>query len=84
MATTGVADDTTDEIRALVIQRLRGMSLGERFQRCIEMTAAVEQLTIAGIRAAHPGIGDDDLARELVRRRYGTALAEAAYGPIAR
>lgn len=80
VTTTGAAVDTTDEIRALVVRRLRAMSPAERFQRCIEMTDAVEQLTIAGIRAAHPGIADEDIPRELARRRYGDALADAAYG----
>lgn len=84
VSATGSADDTTDEIRALVVQRLRAMSTAERFQRCVEMTAAVEQLTIAGIRAAHPDIDDVDIPRELARRRYGDALADAAYGRTGR
>ncbi|MBS1849183.1 MAG: hypothetical protein JST73_12980 [Actinobacteria bacterium] len=79
-----LVDDTTDEIRAIVTRRLRAMTPAERFAKCIEMTEAVEAFTVAGIKAENPLIGDADLVRELVRRRYGSALADAAYGATSR
>ena len=53
------------------------MSTIERMEQTVQLCRDVEILAIAGIRSAHPGYDDRDLARELVRRRYGAELAAA-------
>jgi hypothetical protein len=57
------------------------MSPGERALLCDQLSVAVTRLSLAGIRAQHPGLSDRDELRELARRRYGDDVAEAVYGP---
>ncbi len=73
--------DTAPEVVDLQVQCWRAMSIDERWALLDSLCADVDRLAIAGIRADHPGIDDADLPRELARRRYGDALADAAYGP---
>jgi hypothetical protein len=42
----------------------------------------VERLARADILAAHPGFGEIEICHELTRRRYGVALADAAYAGL--
>ena len=40
----------------------------------------VETIARAGISAQHPEYSQREILRELVRRKYGGALADSAYG----
>ena len=84
MAKLAIVEDTSAAVHSMVVSSLRAMSPSERFDKCVEMTSAVEALMIAGIRIARPRIDDSDIPRELVRRRYGSELAVAAYGAVHR
>jgi hypothetical protein len=44
-----------------------------------QLRVDVATLALAGIRAANPGMSDREVRRELARRRYGAALADAAF-----
>jgi hypothetical protein len=45
------------------------------------MCTDAEVLAVAGIRARHPDLSPAQVRRELARRQYGSALADAAYTP---
>ena len=57
------------------------MTMQERAIKAQELTDMCTMLAIAGIRAQHGRLSDDDLRWHLASRRYGRALADEAYGP---
>ncbi len=75
----GAARDTPPEVFDVLVDRWRAMSPCERASLAGRLSNDVATLATAGIRAGNPGIGNVDLAHELARRRYGSALADAAY-----
>ena len=58
------------------------MSTGERAELLQQLCIDVERLARAGIRARHPGYSEIEICHELARRRYGAALADAAYAGL--
>lgn len=73
--------DTEAEIVELQVARWRQMTIAERLDLVEQLCADVERMAVAGIRSAAPDLDDVGVRRELARRRYGSALADAAYGP---
>ena len=74
-----VVTDTDLEMLRRQYSCWRAMTVHERGALAARLSDDVEQLAIAGIRMDRPDIGADDLRHEVVRRRYGRALADAAY-----
>jgi hypothetical protein len=74
-----IIDDTDPEVADRMFERWRQMSIAERAALIDRLCLEVEQLAIAGIRFERPDIDDAELRYELVRRRYGRELADAAY-----
>ena len=64
------AGDTTDDADALQIEVLRGMTGGQRFELACEMSDAVRQIALAGLRNRHPEWSETDLLRGLMRQLY--------------
>jgi hypothetical protein len=58
-------------MEALYLQRIRGMSGEQRLAISVGLSDAVKELAIAGIRRDHPGISDEELKSELLKRMYG-------------
>ena len=58
------------------------MSIGERAELVQSLCIDVELLARAGIRAHQPGYSEIEICHELARRRYGAALADAAYAGL--
>jgi hypothetical protein len=71
--------DTASEIDAVLVARWRVMSANERASLTDRICRDVETIAIAGIRATMPSATDRDVRHELARRRYGSALADAAF-----
>ena len=71
--------DTHPDAWALQTERLRAMTIDERVELIEAMHSDLEALAITGIRMHYPGLDGRDLRRELARRRYGDALADATY-----
>lgn len=69
------ADTDGDALRRQV-DRWRSMSPGERARAADQMSIDVTRIAIAGIRAQHPDASDDDIRRELFRRRYGDSALD--------
>ena len=79
MFPSSIPADTSPEVFARQVERWRTMTIPERVELIEQLHADVEAMAIAGIRAATPGLSDLELRHELARRRYGSALADAAY-----
>jgi len=77
---SAVPADTSAEVFALQVEAWRRLSIVERVEIVRKLNANVERLAVAGIRMVDPDIDDDALRHELTRRRYGSELADAAYG----
>lgn len=56
------------------------MSVLERGELAERLTRDVIELAIAGVRHRHPELDDHAVLHEVARRRFGEALADAAYG----
>jgi hypothetical protein len=56
------------------------MTVAERAQVAADLNEMCTKLAIAGIRARHGELADDDLRWHLASRRYGDALADDVYG----
>lgn len=63
-----------------MVDRFKSMSIGQRAQAVDELNEMCTTLAVAGIRAQHGDVSDDELRWHLAFRRYGEALADAAYG----
>ena len=77
--TISAARDTPPEVFDLLVAEWRTMSPLERADLADRLSIDVGMLAVAGIRSQYPGLDGTDLAHELARRRYGSALADAAY-----
>ena len=58
------------------------MSVSERAELTQQLCLDVEQLARAGIVARYPAYSEIEICHELARRRYGDALANAAYAGL--
>jgi hypothetical protein len=76
---SAVPADTHPLAFAMLTARWSAMSIGERAELIQLLCRDVEQLARAGIHARHPDYSETEICHELARRRYGAALADAAY-----
>jgi len=79
VAQASVPADTDPAAFAVLVERWRSMSVAERVDLVDQITADVEQLAVAGIRAMHPDLTEPEIRHELARRRFGATLADEAY-----
>jgi hypothetical protein len=71
--------DTDAESYDVLVAAWRRMSVGERAELTQQLCLDVERLARADICALHPAFTEIEVSHELARRRYGRALADAAY-----
>ena len=74
--------DTDPAAFAVLVERWRAMTIQERAELTQQLCLDVERLARAGIVARYPTYSEIEICRELARRRYGTALADAAYAGL--
>ena len=82
MVQSAVPADTDPSAFAILTERWSEMSIGERAELLQKLCIDVERFARAGIRARHPGYSEIEICHELARRRYGAALADAAYAGL--
>ena len=75
--------DTPPEQRRKYYEMLRGLSMAERARKVVGLCRTVRALAVAGIRAAHPEAGPEEIRRHLVLRLYGREAANRLFGPAA-
>jgi len=82
VARSAVPADTDPAAFAVLTARWSAMSIGERAELTQQLCLDVEQLARAGIVARYPNYTEIEICHELARRRYGDALAGAAYAGL--
>ncbi len=76
------SSDTTPEVEAMIIERMRRASALEKWRMVAELNASVRALAMAGLRQRHPHASEAELRRRLAGLLLGEELAERAYGPL--
>ena len=79
MTGTSRPADTTREVHDMLIASWRAMTVAERAALIRQLCADVDRLARAGIVAREPTLTEIEVSRALARRRYGSALVDAAY-----
>lgn len=79
MVRSATPADTDPAAFAILTESWRAMSMQERADLTQRLCADVERLARAEIVARYPSYSELEVCRELARRRYGNALADAAY-----
>jgi len=79
---SAVPADTDPAAFAILAELWRAMSIRERAELTQRLCIDVEQIARAGIVARYPAYSEIEICHELARRRYGTALADAAYAGL--
>lgn len=74
------SSDTSSAAQAIVLARLKSMTLAERAHAAQELNDMCTTLSIAGIRSQHGEVTGDELRWHLAFRRYGKSLADEVYG----
>jgi hypothetical protein len=74
--------DTDPAAFAILTESWRAMSVQERADVTQRLCVDVERLARAGIAARYPSHSEIEICHELARRRYGSALADAAYAGL--
>jgi len=82
-AASGVAVDTSPEVWRKQMGALEAMTPQRRLQLWEALNAELAELEERALRRQHPSLDDREVLVELVRRRYGEALA-GAVGPAHR
>ncbi|HEY1119164.1 MAG TPA: hypothetical protein VGE43_15735, partial [Acidimicrobiales bacterium] len=75
-------DDTSAEARSRrrQIAAWRSMSETDKLLAFRHLCASVDSLARVGILLDHPAATENDVLRHLATRRFGSELAEAAFG----
>jgi hypothetical protein len=81
---SAIPADTSASEFAMLTERWSTMEIGERADLIQQLCIDVEQLARAGIHARYPDFSEMEICHELARRRYGSALADAAYAGLLR
>ncbi len=66
----------------MLADRWRSMTIDERVALIEQMCDDVDVLARAGIVASNPAASELEIVYELTSRRYGRALADAAYDKL--
>lgn len=66
--------------RAKYFEIMRNVSPEKRLKRSFSLTAVVVEIMAEGIRSRNADISDEELRREVIRRRLPSDLRYKAYG----
>ena len=72
--------DTTTDARRFYYRTLARMSPAERVALAMDLTAAADDLLRAAVRRRFPDADGEEFLYQLLRARYGRALAQKVYG----
>jgi hypothetical protein len=72
--------DTTPDARRFYYARLSQMTPAERVTVAMELTAAAAELTRASVHRRFPDAQGEEFEYQVLRLRYGRALADKVYG----
>jgi hypothetical protein len=63
--------DTSADAREAQVAAIRRMSPVERLRRAFELSEAMRELALVGLRTRHPGLSEPELIARLVGRSSG-------------
>ena len=81
LAMFGEMLDTSPAQQAAYYARLQRLTVGERAALLSRLCRGVRKLAEAGVRAAHPEYGPDEVRRAIAVRLYGEPVAQRLFGP---
>lgn len=79
-----LSSDTTAEAERIQIERWRAMTPLEKARIVSELSVAVQELALAGIRMRHPGASEEECRLRLAVLKLGRDLACAVYPEASR
>ena len=79
-AGVGLRDDADPVIAAMILERLRSMTHGDRANIVRAMNRSCETLALAGIRQRHPDADPEEIRMRLGVLRIGPQLMRDAFG----
>ncbi len=79
MAHTSIPADTDPEAYDVLVACWRSMSIADRVALIDQMNTDVEMMAVTGIKLTQPDLDGHELRHALASRRFGRALADAAY-----
>ncbi len=72
-------DDTTDAARAVQLAVLRRLGPSGRVQLAAEMSEDVRRIAFENERRRHPGLTEAEARRAVLRRTWGSDLADRVF-----
>jgi len=76
----GRATDTSERTDEVQFEILRRMTVQQRAELFTQMTLAVQELAMAGLRKQYPNATDDELRLRLAARRLGNDVVRKIWG----
>lgn len=73
-------DRMPERVRAKYLEILRAIPPGRKIEIACELSDLTHEFFISGIRARHPGISDEDVRREVIKRNLPEDLRKNVYG----
>ncbi len=73
-------DKMPDNVREEYLKIIRSIPPGRKMVIAAELSDMVRSMMAAGIRANNPGISDEDVFKEIVKRTLPADLVKKAYG----
>ena len=73
-------DKMAPRVREKYLQILRDMPPGKKLRLAIEHNDCVREFVKAGIRAQNPGISEEDVRKELIKRILPPDIVKKVYG----
>lgn len=75
--------DTSPHAQAVLTDKLRSMTPGQKLALALQMSRTVRELAVAGIRQRHPHASNREVLLRLAIVQHGRSLALSAYPDIA-
>ena len=73
-------DRMTPEAREKYLEIIRSMPRSKKLKLAIEHNEAARAFAEAGIRARNPGISDEEVRKEIIRRTLSPEIIKRVYG----
>jgi len=77
---TGRPADTSERADEVQFEILRRMTVQQRAEVFTQMTLAVQELAMAGLRRQYPNATDDELRLRMAARRLGNDVVRKIWG----
>jgi hypothetical protein len=67
-------------VRRKYLEIIRAIPPGRKIEIACELSDLTRELMVGGIRARHPGISDEDVRKEIIKRNLPEDLRRRVYG----